>query len=207
MANADTPFGLRPVRHVDGRPYNGAFRAYYVPASYGTALFVGDAVIKSGTANTTDVAMPGVGKMPPGSLPAITAATVGSGNRITGVIVGFAASPNLGLNYTYNPASTERVAYVVDDPSVLFEIQADGAIAATSIGLNAVLIATHSGSTVTGLSGMELDTTSAAPATTAAFQLNIVEYSTSPENEYNSIWNKVLVRINNHTEVNAAAGV
>jgi len=52
MANTDAPFGLRPIRHRNGAPYNGAFNHYYVASSYATALFVGDPVVKTGTSNT-----------------------------------------------------------------------------------------------------------------------------------------------------------
>ena len=59
MANTDSPFGLKPIRHRNGAPYNGAANPYYIPASYGTALVIGDPVIKSGTSNTAEVEAPG----------------------------------------------------------------------------------------------------------------------------------------------------
>ena len=103
MANADTPFGLRPVRHRNGAPYNGAVTAYYVPASYGTALFIGDAVTKTGTSNTVEVEAPGAGSFPVGTLPAVNKTAAGDGNAITGVVVGFAGDADDPI---YNPAST-----------------------------------------------------------------------------------------------------
>lgn len=192
MANTDNPSGLRPTRHRNGAPYNGAVNAYYVPASYGTALFVGDPVVKTGTANAA------------GTLPEINKAAAGTTNRITGVIVGFAPDPdNLGL--TYNPASTERVVYVCDDPDVIFEIQADGTPTAAMIGLNAVLIYTNAGSTATGRSGAELSI-GTAPATTVGFQMNILRVVDRPDNELGE-FAKLEVRINTHTETNATVGV
>jgi hypothetical protein len=199
MANADTPFGLRPLRHRSGAPYNGAANPYYIPVGYGTALFIGDPVTKTGTANTAAVAVPGLGKFAIATLPEINRTTVGDNNSITGVIVGFSARPS-SLDQNYNPASTERVAFVADDPDLVFEIQADGAIPATSIGLNAVLIATHAGSTVTGVSGHELDTTSDVPAADASNQLMILRQVNRADNEPNAIWNKLEVMISNHTE-------
>lgn len=203
MANIDSPFGLRPVRHKSGAPYNGAVNPYYIPASYGTALFIGDPVVKTGTANTAAVNVPGVGHCGIGTLPEINKTAAGDVDgptkRITGVIVGFSALPN-DLNKNYNPASTERVAWVADDPDLVFEIQADGAIPATSIGLNAVLIYTHSGNTTTGLSGAELDTTSDAPAADASNQLTIVRAVNRLDNDTTAAHAKVLVTINAHTE-------
>ncbi len=206
MANNDTPFGLRPIRHRSGAPYNGAANAYYIPASYGTALFVGDPVVKTGTSNTANVEAPGAGSFNIGTLPEINKATAGDGNAITGVIVGFAPDPN-GLERIYNPASTERVALVCDDPDVVFEIQAEGTIAAAQVGLNGVLIYTNTGDTNTGRSGAELNTSSDVPAADASNQLTIQRVVNRADNEAGSDFTKVEVKINNHTEAHGAIGI
>lgn len=207
MANADTPFGLKPVRYKGGAPYNGAMKPYYIPSSYATALYVGDPVVKTGTSNTAAVKVPGAGSFNIGTMPEINKATAGDANRVTGVIVGFAALAN-DLTKQYNPASTERVAFVCDDPNVIFEIQADGAIPAASIGLNAVFIYTHSGSTATGISGVELDTTSDVPAADASNQMLIVGAVNREDNDTTLTHAKVEVVLINHTEAhgNTAAG-
>lgn len=205
MANADTPFGLRPIRHRNGAAYNGAVNHYYLPSTYATAMFIGDPVIKTGTSNTAFVSAAGVGDFNIGTLPEINKATAGDGNRITGVIVGFAPLPD-NLTQQYNPASTERVALVCDDPDVIFEIQADGAIPAASIGLNAILIYTHSGSTVSGLSGVELDTTGTAPSADASNQLLILRAANVPNNDTTLTHAKVEVLINQHTENQGTVG-
>lgn len=202
MTNINAPFGMRPVRHKNGQPYNGAVRPYFVPASDGTALFVGDPVIKTGTSNTVQVSAPGAGTFNVGALPAITRATAGTTNRITGVIVGFAGDANAPLNRT---ASTDRVVYVCDDPDILFEIQSSGILAATDVGLNSVITFAVSGSAFTGKSGAQLD--QSVLATTAAHQLSIVELVNREDNFPTLTASKVLVRINNHTEVNASTGI
>lgn len=199
MANIDSPFGLKPVRHRNGAPYNGAASPYYIQSDYATALFIGDPVLKTGTANTAAVSAPGVGSFGIGTLPAINKATAGDAQRVTGVIVGFSALP-ADLNKNYNPASTARIAWVADDPDLVFEIQADGAIPATSIGLNAVFIYTHSGNTTTGLSGVELDTTSTAPSADASNQMVILRAVNREDNDTTITHAKVLVALNNHTE-------
>jgi len=206
MANQDTPFGLRPIRHRNGAPYNGAANPYYIASSYGTALFIGDPVIKvAGGSNSAAVSAAGMGDFPIGTLPSIEKATAGDTNRITGVIVGFAPLPD-NLTQQYNPASTERVALVCDDPDVIFEIQADGAVPAASMGLNAVLIYTHSGSTVSGLSGVELDTTSDAPDADASNQLLILRGANIPDNDVTLTHCKVEVLINQHTQNQGTVG-
>lgn len=206
MANKDTPFGLKPVRHLLGLPVNMALTPCYIASSYGTALFVGDPVIRvAGGSNTAYESAPGAGAFEIGTMPNIERATVGDGNRISGVIVAFAANP-ANLDQKHNPASTERIAFVNMDPFTVYEIQADGAIPAASIGLNAVLIATHSGSTATGLSGMELDTTSDVPDTDASNQLLILRAVNRPDNDTTLTHAKVEVLINQHTENQGTVG-
>lgn len=206
MANTDAPFGLRPIKHRNGAPYNGAANPYYVASSYATALFIGDPVTRvAGGSNAAELDTPG-GNFPIGTLPTVEKATAGDGNAITGVIVGFGPDPD-ALSRTYNPASTERLVYVADDPDLVFEIQADGAISATQVGLNAVLIYTNSGSTTTGLSGAELDTTSDAPAADASNQLKIQRVVNRVDNEAGSANTKVEVMINAHTEAHGALGI
>lgn len=205
MANADAPFGLRPVGHMFGLDWTASIKPFYVPASYGTAVFKGDPVTITGTANTAPVKRVGGGDYDVGTLPEVNVTTVGDGNAITGVVVGVQISTQ--EDTVYGAASTERVVTAITDPYVIYEIQADGAIPATSIGLNAVLIATHSGSTSSGLSGMELDTTSDVPAADASNQLTILRQVDRVDNEPNSTHNNVLVRINQHTYAIGAVGV
>ena len=200
MANVDTPFGLRPIRHRNGAPYNGAANAYYIPSTYAVALFVGDPVIKTGTSNTAKVTAVDMGEFDIGTLPEINKATAGATNRVTGVIVGFAPLPT-DLSKQYNPASTERVALVCDDPDVIFEIQSDGALSAAQVSLNAVLIFTSSGSMASGLSGAELDSgTSTAPGADATYQMMIQRASPTPGNDITAAYCKVEVVLSNHTE-------
>lgn len=202
MANVDSPFGLRPVMHKSGAPYNGSFEYMYVPAGDSTALYIGDPVVIVGDSNDNEIA-----GHPPGSLSEVTRATVGDGNAITGVVVGVKADTNASL--IYRAASTERVLMVCTDPDVLFEIQADGTLTADSVGLNAVLIATHAGSTYTGHSGMELDTTSDVPAADASNQLYIHRLVPRADNDLAAANSKALVSIINHTNVpgNLSIGV
>lgn len=199
MANTDAPSGLTPVKYAWGAPYTGAARPYHVLSSYATALFIGDPVVISGTSNTVEIR-----GFPPGTLPNVEKAAAASG-QITGVIVGFLPLDGQTSN-VYGAASTTRIALVADDPDLLFAIQDDAsaALAATDIGNNAQLIFTHSGSTYTGRSGVELDATT--PATTSTFQLTIISLLDRPDNELgtNAKW---LVRINQHTYAPGNVGV
>lgn len=206
MANPDTPFGLRPIRHRNGAPYNGAVNPYYVNAAYGTALFIGDPVIKvAGGSNAAAIDVPGGGHFAIGTLPEVELAPVTDDTLITGVIVGFMAQPN-DLETMHSKASVEGVAWVCDDPDVIFEIQADGAVPAASMGLNAQMIATHAGNATTGISGRELDTTSDVPAADASNQLVILRGVNREDNDVTITHAKVEVLINRHTENQGTVG-
>jgi hypothetical protein len=205
MPNPNSPFGLRPIRYRNGSPYTGAAETVFIPSSYATALFIGDPVIKvAAGSNTAAVEAPAAGTFPIGTLPSVQKAVAGDTNAITGVIVGFAALPT-NLEVKHNPASTDRIAYVVTDPEVVYEIQADGAVAAATMGLNANVIFTQSGSAVSGLSGVELN--SATPAATATFQLKLVRASSRIGNDTTLTRALVEVMINNSTEAHAVAGI
>lgn len=186
MANANTPFGLRPVRHRNGAPYNGGATRYYVPASDSTALYIGDPVIIAGSADADGV-------------PSVTKATAAGGAYVLGSVV--AVEPMTTASTTYRPASTLAYVYVADDPDLVYEIQEDavgGALAAADVGLNADLVF-GSGSTVTGLSGAQLDTST--KATTNTLQLRIHGFVQRADNEIGANA-KVLVSINLHAQRN-----
>jgi hypothetical protein len=202
MANADTPFGLKPVQHMGGAPYNGAANPYLIPSTDSADMFIGDPVVITGTANTAEIKRVG-GDFGIGTLPAVVKATAGTGNAVTGVIVGF--MPVTHESEVYGVASTDRVALVADDPTILFEAQGDDAIAATAIGLNVNLVYTHSGSTISGQSGAEVDSSTAAVG--ATLQLKIDRMVNRSDNEANAAANKVLVSINNHTRARGVVGL
>jgi len=164
--NTDSPFGLRPVRHLNGNPWSGATYSAYIHADYATALFVGDAVELSTATATQD---------PTGKRLSIRKGQAGNAKFIFGVITSFEPTVT-NLNNIYLPASTGGIANVCIDPDVIFQIRDDGAATPTKLypGQNAVLIFTESGSTTTGLSGMELDTNSDVPAADASNQLFIL---------------------------------
>lgn len=173
MANSDAPSGFKPIKHLNGNPWNGKVNVYYIPATDGTAIFIGDAVKSAGSA-TSDGLYP-------------TVAQAAAGDAIRGVVVGFSDQPYVSvntdnLNEKYRAASVARYAFVVDDPDVIFEVQEDsvgGSIAAASVGLSCDFVV-GSGSTVTGKSGMEIDSSDVA---TAAGQFKLLRVSNKVGNE------------------------
>lgn len=204
MANSDNPRGLIFLRTRDASPTNEPAQPYFLPSTDAVDMFIGDPVVKTGTSNTTAVGSSTQGQFQPGTLPVIVKATAGTGNAITGVIVGFQPEQDLD-NQIFRDASTNRVAMVVDAPDAVFEIQVDGTTAATDIGSNAALIFTNPGSTVLGIGQAELN--SGTFATDAAEQLKVLRVVAREDNELASDFTKVEVTINNHTEANNIAGI
>ena len=208
MANVDNPHGLTPIfpSGVGGASANGAVQKMYLPDDYAVNVFIGDPVIKVAAGSNDVVVNTMGGSYQIGTLPECNVVAVGDGNDITGVVIGFEA--NTQDSVIYGAASTVRVALVNTDPFQEFLIQADGAVPPLSVGLNAVLIAAHTGSTITGISGMELDTTSDAPAADASNQLLIMRLHNAPDNTTNASHNEVVVRIAVHTDLpfSATAG-
>lgn len=191
MANVDSPFGLRPVKHLNGSPYNGAVREYSTATGDSTAIYIGDPVTLSGTSQTIN------GKI---MMDVDQAAT---GDIITGVVVGVLAITRDST--TYREASTQRILQVADAPDLVFEIQevsGGTALTAADMGLNADFVVA-AGSTATGLSGVELD--NSTEAATATLDLQIVGFVNSPKNEVGE-HAKWLVRINRHQFRDQVAG-
>ena len=191
MANANRPSGFSPVQYLNGSPWNGQARIYSIAAAYATALYIGDPVKSSGTADANGV--PGI----------ILGATTGA---LRGVIVGLGSAEGLianpkNLDITYRPAAaqaTDWYAMVVDDPQVLFEVQenANGtALAATEIGLNTISVSGTGSGFVSGW--MLASATDATPAATATLQLKLMGRVRRQQNAFGA-YAKHLVKINVH---------
>lgn len=192
MANANTPFGLKPVR-TGGAPWNGAANVYFHDSGDSVALYIGDCVVATGasTLHTDGNTYMNV----------VRAATT---DVITGVIVG--VLPDVATSLPYCAASTSRRLLVVDDPDVIFEAQEIGTgtpLTANDIGLN-ISISVVAGSAYTGLSGTVLDNATEANTNTLGFRL--MGLVNRPDNAVGA-YAKWLVRINRHRYVDQVAGL
>lgn len=197
MANVDKPSGFKPVQHLNGSPWNGKFNIYYVPSTDNTAIGKGDLLAHGGTADAT-------GKYP------IVAQAAATGTTNIGVAIGFGNTPqamfdSTNLERKYRPAATAMYVAVVDDPTVIFEIQENGESAPfdiTDVGLNCDVIV-GAASATTGLSGMEIDSDNYAEATATA-QLRLLRVAPYEDNELGAHC-KWWVLINEHL-MTAAVG-
>jgi hypothetical protein len=163
MANKDAPFGLKPVGEL-GSGYNSAGTTEYKIASGASGnIFSGDLVKMANTG---------------------TILVAAAGDQALGVFRGCQYTDSNGdvIFSPYWPSGTvtsDAVAFVVDDPNALFEIQsaATGSVVQTVVGNNADIVYT-SGSTKTGISAVEISGTTAATSA----QLRIVGFSGDPDN-------------------------
>jgi hypothetical protein len=182
MANVDKAFGLRPLGNLSATGAQKQF-AYEIEDSQAGAIYQGDLVTLVGgyvvkydsTLHTAALGvLNGVFYVDPTSgKPTFKNFYPGSVNITSGVIT----------------------AEVVDDPSQLFLIQADEDVVQADIGKNAN-IAYTAGSSTTGLSGTELD--SSTVANTAGLVLKIVGFYNAPNNIRATNHVDVVVKINTH---------
>jgi len=195
VATTSSPYGLRPRNLLGGLPFAGATRMYPIASNYGYTIQYGDPVVLNAGAS-------GTGGLIGRFNTTTTATTVTTGVTLIGVFVGCQwTDPTYGFRTSHcYPASTvasDIVAFVVDDPNALFEIQADGAITQNMIGSNAKLIQTVAGSsTANKNSGVGLQQSSIAG--TSTFPLRIVDFVRSPTSTPGDAYTDVVVKINTH---------
>ena len=79
MANVSRINGFRPVKHLNGSPYNGQVTMYSIDATDATAIGIGDMVKLDGSASAEGIRQ-------------VTRATVSA--PVIGAVVGFKVDPD-----------------------------------------------------------------------------------------------------------------
>ena len=183
MAATAAPYGLRPVNLIGGQPYAGSTRLMKIANAYAANLFYGQPVASNGN----------------GFVQADTSTTILPATGVVGVFVGCTYT-DPGLKYKvfkqYWPTgtvATDAEAYVVDDPDVVMQVQADEAVAQTALGANIALV-TSAGSTFTGNSTTAADGSSVA--TTGTLPLRIVGFIDGPDSAVGDTYTDILVKWN-----------
>lgn len=181
MANVDKAFGMRPLGNLSASGSQKQF-GYEIADNQAGAIYQGDLVtVYDGYLVQFD--------------PSTHSAAVGVFNGCNYI------DPTTGKptwkNYypgSVNITQGKIIADVLDDPNQLFIIQNDGTSAVANYGKNADVVM-GTGSTTTGVSGMELDTSTIAK--TAALNVKIVGLWDVPNNAVgaNAV---VVVKINEH---------
>lgn len=181
MANPDKAFGLRPLGNLSATGAQKQY-GYEIEDSQAGAIYQGDLVTIVGGY---------VVKFAPGT----HAAALGVFNGCN-YIDPTTGKPTWKNFYPGSVNITQGIisADVIDDPNQLFIIQADEDIVKADIGKNADVIGTG-GSATTGVSSMELDSSTIADA--EARNLKIVGLWNQPGNEFGD-FAVVVVKINEH---------
>jgi hypothetical protein len=206
MANVDRAQGLLPVKHYNGAPWNGQVEQCLVTTADSTAIFIGDIVAVGGTAGAAGYKVNGIDCE--GMMTVAKSTETATCVNMLGVVVGFLPDPT-ALTNKHRLASTDRIALVCTDTSVVYEIQEDGVgnnVAASMVGL-ACGVTTTAGNATTGVSAFALD--SSTTATTATLPLKIVGLVKRPDNALGTASTdkgKFLVLINGGFPVPATAG-
>jgi len=163
MANINAKFGLRPIGKLGSSVNNTGTTEYDILTGTTGSIFSGDPVKMVSTCGI---------------------AVAAAGELLLGVFQGCKFTNSSG-EVVFSPfwptltASSDAVAFVVDDPDATFEIQsaATGSVVQTVVGLNADIVYA-AGSTVNGRSNVDLSGTMA----TGTAQCRIIGFSNDPEN-------------------------
>jgi len=192
MANVTERFGLRPSRQLNGSPFINAQNRYRVATNNSTNIYQGDVVIpfNSGT----------VGR-----------AVANTSTPAVGVFNGcFYTDPTTQKPTwkNYLPSSvtaTDIVAFVIDAPDTVFEVNANGVFAVADIFKN-FSVNNVTGNTQTGISYVQLDV--ANSGTDSTYLVQAIDISGDVLNSDVTVSNaNVLVRINNHFYKAATSGL
>ena len=180
MATSATPNGAEPINTLSASgSYTGKVRHIKIASGYATGIFYGD-FVKLVAAGTLEKA-------------AVTTAVVAG---TVGIFVGCSYTDPSTSQLTFNqqfPASTaasDIMGYVVDDPKLVFKMQADEAIAQTGLGNNVSAVST-AGSTTIGRSKNALD--GGSVATTNSLPLRILEFVEGPNSTVGDAFTDCLV--------------
>jgi len=184
MANQDAAFGLKPLGKLGSNVNSEGTTEYSIASGASGNIFSGDPVKMANTG---------------------TILVAAAGDQLLGVFRGCRYTNASGevIYSSYWPdgtVSSDAVAFVVDDPNTLFEVQsaATGSVVQTVVGNNADIVYA-SGSTADGQSGVEISGTTAATSA----QLRIVGFSGDPENNTLGTGSQsanvnMIVKINEH---------
>jgi hypothetical protein len=188
MATTATPYGLKPINLIGGLPFAGSTRQIKIASAYDTNIYNGSivSIVAAGTIEIVVTNGDNSTTFPAGTV---------------GVFVGCTYTNSDGqLTFRqYWPADTvasDAKAYIVDDPSCLFQVQAAGSVTQADLGQNTHLNAvqsTSTGSTATGNSDTAAD---ASTGTTNTWAFRIVDFVDSPTSSVGDAYTDLIVKFN-----------
>lgn len=189
MANVLSPFGFLDNGTISGSTPNFRQSRRFIASTNATPIYSGDAVMPVTSTATGYITQYTTGTVP-----------------CAGVFVGceyLSVSRGTKVWSPYWPGSDANgdvTAWVIDDPMATFVVQSGytvGAVTLANIDQNASIIATPTGNSTTGRSGMALG----QAATTSTYPFTIVDLiqspSGSPGTDITTPFNWVVVTFNN----------
>jgi hypothetical protein len=183
MANVLERFGLRPSRQLNGSPFINAQNRYRIASGNSTSIFQGDLVkpLASGT---------------------ISRYVTNTSDTVVGVFNGcFYTDPNtqkptFSNFYPQSTNASDIIAFVIDAPDTVFEINADEVFAVDDIFKN-YTVNNATGNTQTGISLVQLDVS--LSGVDGTYVVQAIDISQDPNNSDVATSNaNIMVRINNH---------
>ena len=192
------PYGFLPVNRIDGMPYAGAIRQIPISSTETNAVCFGDLVEISGGTGGVILSTDGAAATPCGVCVG-GQYTNSSGQTVQGQFI-----PGTGV--------TNRVAYVVDDPTVAFKaaVLSSGTTVTTTgvtravVGSNMSAILNTPGNTTTGNSeaGIAYSATGVVTATVPLRVIDVVPATKLASGNYVEL----IVKLNTH-QYNSTTGV
>jgi hypothetical protein len=187
MSATNAPFGLRPAYFPTGLERAQAL-ANGIASGYASNILKGQPVIYSASAGTIVI----------GTAPAAGASA--ASYPVTGSFQGVEWTDTTGRRRVSNywPANTtvvagSVVAYFYNDLNIVYEIQADGPMAQTTIGNEYNFSAITSGSTTTGLSTATLSATGVGNGVQG--QMRVVDLAPYADNAWGDSYTIVRVQL------------
>lgn len=197
MSTTSSPRGLKPISLLGGLPFAGSTMEIAIKSGYSTAIYNGDVVGYADVTNSTDDGY-------------LVREAVASEVNPIGVFLGCSyTDPNSDQKtwkqyYPGSISASDIKAVVTINPTTLYEIQADGAVAQTDLGKTIDLVQTQSGSTTTGNSGMQADQ-STINITGKCWR--IVDFVNRPGSSIGDTYTDIIVMMNQTEHALVAAAI
>ena len=192
------PYGFVPVSLIGGQPYAGALRQYPIATAEGTAIYFGDVVCMNAAGGVTKHAATDTATLAVGIFQGCSYTQAATGQKIfTNVLPALTAASDI-------------VAYVADDPDLIFKAAICTATTTTvsgitqaSRGQNFCIAAVTAGSTVNGVSRSAI---SATPTTELDAPFKVVGLVEETKNASGS-YTEVLVQWNQNVHYSRSTAV
>lgn len=186
------PWGLQPVRYMNGAAWNNQTTPYLLPSGFAANLFRQDpATFDPTPTGKVKLALAGDGAVVLGAFMAF---------QWVDAVTGEVRNEDRWINGTVTKGAQDAIAFIADDPMIVYNMQVTAGtntILTANLGRNISLVA-GAGNVTTKLSGWSLDQTTIGTGVTK--QMKIVRFVPTVDgtNVSGLTYNNVECLINNH---------